>query len=239
MVLSGIVFLLLMFLSAPYGKHSRKGWGPSIGSRKAWFIMELPAVLVIMVIFIVFNERFTPVNLVFLFLWELHYVYRTFLYPIFLRGSKRNFPLILVAFAFIFNCLNGYLNGIFLATYGSRILVSWFYSIPFILGSVLFLSGLMLHVRSDGIIIDLRKKGERDHKVPMRGAFKLVTNPNYLGEMIEWWGWALLTFSLAGLAFAVFTTANLVPRAISNHRWYKGRFRDYPSERRILIPYLF
>jgi protein-S-isoprenylcysteine O-methyltransferase Ste14 len=235
---SAMVFFLLMFLSAPYGKHNRKGWGVAIGSRTAWLVMELPAVAVIVIVFIIFLERLTPVNLVFLFMWEMHYMYRTFIYPVYMRGSKRNFPLLLVFFAFLFNCLNGYINGYFLATHGSELELDWFYSIPFLLGSMIFFSGLILHVRSDGIIRSLRRPGEKGYKVPRDGPFKYVSNPNYLGEIVQWWGWALLTFSVAGLAFALFTTANLFPRAISNHRWYMENFEDYPRERKMIIPFI-
>ena len=52
--------------------------------------------------------------------------------------------------------------------------------------------------------------------------------PNYLGEIVEWTGWALATWSLAGLAFAVYTAANLAPRAVANHDWYLSTFDDYP-----------
>jgi 3-oxo-5-alpha-steroid 4-dehydrogenase 1 len=34
------------------------------------------------------------------------------------------------------------------------------------------------------------------------------------------------------------TIANLVPRAFQTHRWYREKFPDYPSERRVLIPFL-
>ena len=49
-------------------------------------------------------------------------------------------------------------------------------------------------------------------------------------------GLGLLT--LAGLAFAVFTATNLLPRALATHRWYRKRFPDYPSSRRAIIPFL-
>ena len=62
--------------------------------------------------------------------------------------------------------------------------------------------------------------------------------PNYLGEIVEWCGWALATWSPAGLAFAVYTAANLAPRAVSNHHWYLSHFPDYPRERRALIPFV-
>ena len=39
-----------------------------------------------------------------------------------------------------------------------------------------------------------------------------------------------------GLTFALWTAANLVPRARANHLWYKRQFGDYPIERHALIP---
>ena len=69
-------------------------------------------------------------------------------------------------------------------------------------------------------------------------AFEWVSCPNYLGEMTEWAGWALATWSLPGLAFAAYTAANLAPRALAHHDWYRERFPDYPPRRRALIPYL-
>jgi hypothetical protein len=57
--------------------------------------------------------------------------------------------------------------------------------------------------------------------------------------MIQWSGWAILTWSWAGLAFALFTICNLVPRAMANQRWYRETFPDYPPERKILVPGVF
>ena len=42
-----------------------------------------------------------------------------------------------------------------------------------------------------------------------------------------------------GLAFALWTIANLLPRARSHHRWYREKFPEYPPERRALVPGLF
>jgi hypothetical protein len=33
--------------------------------------------------------------------------------------------------------------------------------------------------------------------------------------------------------------ANLVPRAIATHAWYREKFADYPPERRILVPFVW
>jgi protein-S-isoprenylcysteine O-methyltransferase Ste14 len=82
----------------------------------------------------------------------------------------------------------------------------------------------------------LRAPGEGGYRVPQGGGYRWVSSPNYLAEMIEWGGWALCTWSLAGLTFFLFTTANLLPRALANHRWYRQTFSDYPKERRAIIP---
>ncbi len=73
---------------------------------------------------------------------------------------------------------------------------------------------------------------------PHGGAFRWVSCPNYLGEIVEWIGWALATWSLAGTAFALYTMANLAPRAVAHHRWYRERFADYPPQRRALVPFV-
>ena len=96
--------------------------------------------------------------------------------------------------------------------------------------------GINLH--ADTVLIHLRKPGETGYKIPRGGIYRFVTSPNYLGEIMEWCGWALMTWSLPGLAFAVYSVANLAPRALSNHKWYREKFDDYPTSRRALIPFL-
>ena len=84
----------------------------------------------------------------------------------------------------------------------------------------------------------MRQPGAHDYAIPHGGGFEWVSAPNYLGELIEWSGWALATWSLAGLAFALFSAANLVPRALSNHRWYRQTFPAYPPQRKALLPFV-
>ena len=84
----------------------------------------------------------------------------------------------------------------------------------------------------------LRAPGETGYNIPRGGAFEWISCPNYLGELVEWTGWALASWSPAGLAFAVYTAANLVPRALSHHDRYRDRFPEYPPRRSALIPFL-
>jgi 3-oxo-5-alpha-steroid 4-dehydrogenase 1 len=66
-----------------------------------------------------------------------------------------------------------------------------------------------------------------------------VNNPSYFSELCFWVGFAIMTWSLAGIYILTISMANLIPRAIATHRWYRQRFADYPSKRKILIPYVW
>ena len=74
-------------------------------------------------------------------------------------------------------------------------------------------------MHADNVLLGLRKHGKTGYVVPSGGVFRFISCPNYLGEILEWTGWAVATWSLGGLAFCVFTAANLIPRARSNHQW--------------------
>ncbi len=239
-ILSSIpVFILLNFITAPYGKHSSGRWGLKVNERIAWFFMEVPAFLVFLYIFLKNRENSNLTTLTFFILWEVHYFYRSFIYPFLLRGARKNFPVILIITGFLFNMVNAFINSYFLFFLSSKYSNRWIISIQFITGFLLFVTGFVLHITSDRLIRNLRKSGEKGYKIPYGGLFNKVSNPNYLGEIIEWMGWAVMTLSLSGLAFALFTVANLLPRAIANHKWYINNFPDYPGERKIIIPYIF
>jgi hypothetical protein len=232
---SAITLVALLFWSAPYGRHKRAGWGPTLRARTAWVVMESPAVAVI-AITALGSGPLRLVPLVCLVLWEMHYVYRTLVYPALMRSSPRNVPLVLAIVAMAYNAANGYVNGWRLFRLEPRYDPDWLHDPRFLAGVVVFLVGFFTHVWSDALLRGLRRPGEDVYRVPTRGLFRFVSSPNYLGEMVQWFGWALATWSLAGLSFAVFTTANLLPRALSNHAWYRRIFADYPDRRKAVIP---
>jgi steroid 5-alpha reductase family enzyme len=154
-----------------------------------------------------------------------------------MQPSEKTFPVLLVVFAIAFNSLNGYNNAAALIEAGES--SDPLLSAHFLIGAAIFLAGFALHFQADRTIRRLRKPGETIYRIPTGGLFRWVSSPNYLGEIIEWAGWAVMTWSSAGVAFALFTLCNLAPRAISNDRWYRERFVDYPAERRILVPGIF
>jgi len=236
--LSGVAFAVLMLIPAPYGRHERPGWGPTMPARAAWIAMELPAVAVPLVVFMLSDRRAELVPLVFFAMWQAHYLHRTFVWPLRARLSGKRTPLLIVALAFVTNCGVDWLNAVWLFELSPRWSNAWLADPRFVAGASVFVFGMWLNRRADAILLALRKPGETGYRIPRGAPYRFVSCPNYLGELLQWAGWALATFSLAGLAFAVWSAANLVPRALTNHRWYRETFADYPTERKALIPFV-
>lgn len=232
-----VTFAVLMIITAPYGRHNRKGWGPTVANRPAWILMESPSVLAFLWIFFSGTHRFQVAPLVLCALWQWHYVNRTFIFPFRLRTSGKRMPLLVVVLGALFNGINAYLNARWIAHLGNYP-DSWLTDPRFLAGAGLFALGWLINTRSDAILLALRKPGETGYRIPMGGLYRWVSSPNYLGELLEWGGWSLATSSLAGVAFFVYTAANLVPRALTNHRWYHERFDDYPPERKAIVPFI-
>lgn len=233
-----LTFVSLFYISAPYGRFIRKGWGPTLPARYAWMVMETPAMLIPLYFFLVYADQGHIVLIVFFLIWQVHYAHRTLIYPFQKSGGNRPFPLALVGMALLFNGMNGFIisYSIFIKqTYSEAWLLQW----PFILGFLLFALGYWLNKQSDHILKNLRAPGETGYKIPYGGLFKWVSSPHYLGELLEWCGWAILTWSVAGWAFVAYTFANLAPRAWAHHQWYKANFENYPADRKALIPFVW
>lgn len=232
-----ISFLTLFFVTAPYGRHKRPGWGPTVGSRTGWVLMESPSVILFAVVYGFGDLRAEPVPIILMATWMLHYVHRAFVYPFRLRSTGGVMPLSVVAMGFGFNLVNAGLNARWISHLGPYAegggTGPWLW-----IGMAVFFSGWLLNRWSDRRLIGLRARGNTGYSIPRGGAFRWITCPNYLGEIIEWVGWAVASRSPAALAFAVFTVANLVPRAIAHHRWYRAEFPDYPPDRKALVPFL-
>lgn len=226
---------LLVVVRAPYGRYVRSGWGPTVPNRTGWTLMELPAVAVFGACFAI-GHRTSATALAFLVLWELHYVYRAVAYPFLLRPAERRVPVLVVGAGMTFNVVNGYLNGRWLFALGPERSAAWLHDPRFVAGACVFALGFAVHAWSDFRLRSLRRPGETGYSIPHGGLFRWVTSPNYFGEIVQWSGWALATWSLPGLAFALWTAANLAPRALAHQRWYSEHFADYPAERRALVP---
>ena len=144
-------------------------------------------------------------------------------------------PVLVALMAFFFNAVNTFLHGYWFFLLDINYDISWFTEPIFLIGLLVFLLGMYINIHSDNILMRLAKESE-GYKIPDKGLYKYVSSPNYLGEILEWLGWAFLTWSVSGLVFFFWTVFNLLPRAISHHKCYKEKFEKYPKERKIIIP---
>jgi len=236
-VLSLITAAYLSFATAPYGRHARAGHGAVVSNTLGWVLMEAPAALV-PILLVVLSDRRDLTTWVFLALWESHYLYRTLWYPWRIRQRGAALPLLIVLSGAVFNVLNGYLSFRYLTVFAPGYGDAWLGDPRFVGGCALFALGIAINRQADRILLSLRAPGETGYKIPHGGLYRYVSCPNYFGEVVEWCGWALLTYSLPGLSFALFTAANLLPRALAHHRDYRRRFAEYPAQRRAVVPFV-
>ena len=222
--------------TAPYGRHSRTDWGPSMSNQLGWFLMELVSLLIFAGLFLAGpNVKTTPMW-VFFALWTLHYINRSLIFPWRTHTKGKTMPVAIVGSAVLFNIVNAGLNGLYLGWFGDVYPQSWLGDPRFIVGLAVFVIGAGVNLWSDNRLIGLRAGGKQGYSIPRGGLFELVSSPNLMGEIIEWWGFAIMCWNLPALSFAVWTAANLIPRAISHHAWYRRTFADYPRDRRAVIP---
>jgi len=235
----GLALLLLpvqLLITAPYGRHVHGGWGPRISNRLGWFMMEFVSLAVFGALFLAGPAAKTAPMWVFFALWSAHYANRSLIYPWRTRTGGKTIPLAIVASAVSFNVINAGLNGYYLG-WLAHYPTSGLADARFIAGLILFVAGAAANLWADNRLISLRSAGT-EYAIPRGGLFERVSCPNHLGEIVEWSGFALMCWNLPALSFVIWTAANLIPRALSHHRWYRVRFADYPAERRAVIPFL-
>ncbi len=111
--------------------------------------------------------------------------------------------------------------------------------------------GFIVNIQSDSILRNLRRNGDKksskavvtsgttQYKIPYGGLFEYVSCANFFGEIIEWLGYAIASWSIAGWAFWFYVCANLIPRGIAHHNWYLEKFKEtYPNDRFAIIPFI-
>lgn len=220
-----IVFIALYFVDAGYGKFYNKKWGPAVNNRLGWVLMEAPVFIAMLLLCLLSDRRTDIARLAMLLIFEAHYFQRSFIFPLLIRGKGR-MPLSIILMGVIFNTLNALMQGgwIFYISEPARYTAAWLSDPRFIIGTLIFIAGMFINIQSDSIIRNLRKPGDNAHYLPKKGMFRYATSANYFGELTEWVGFAILTWSWSGVLFAVWTFANLGPRAARIHQRYRSEF---------------
>ena len=236
------VFIALFFIDAGYGKFYNRKWGPCVNNTLGWILMESPVFFAMLGLWWFSGRRDDIVRLTFFLMFEIHYFQRSFIFPALIRG-KGKMPLSIILMAVTFNLLNAVMQGgwIFYVSDPEYYDTGWLTSPQFIIGAIIFFGGMFINIQSDSIIRGLRKPGDTKHYLPDKGLYRYVSSANSFGEFVEWCGFALMTWSWAGVIFAVWTFANLAPRAARIHDRYAVEFAGEFDGKKIrrMIPFIW
>jgi 3-oxo-5-alpha-steroid 4-dehydrogenase 1 len=238
LVLAVATWLGTLRKAAPYGRFMKANQRFTVPARIGWLLFECPQWWAFTVTFWLVSDSHGAPALTLYVLWQCHYIYRGLIYPFRRHSDDKRFPVSGVAYGFIFNALNGFANGYAVTTVAHLENSTWFTDPRFIAGTIIAAAGWLINYHSDTVLINLRDDGFDDYRIPAGGMFQWVSGAHYLGEIVLWIGWAVMSWTTAGLVFAIYTIANLAPRAMSYHRWYHEKFPDYPPNRKALIPKL-
>jgi 3-oxo-5-alpha-steroid 4-dehydrogenase 1 len=219
-----------------YGRYMKEGQKSTVSARIGWLMFESPQVVAFAATFWLTAGEPSVVAIAIFVVWQAHYVHRAVLYPLRRKADGKRFPIGGVVAGFVFNGINGFLNGYAVAMAGHLADSGWLTDPRFLVGTVIFVAGWLVNFHGDSVLIGLRSDGFTGYRVPTGGLFRWVSCANYTGEIVMWCGFALATWTVAGLSFAVFTIANLLPRALTHHKWYLKNLPDYPSNRKALFP---
>ncbi|MBQ7570792.1 MAG: DUF1295 domain-containing protein [Bacteroidaceae bacterium] len=237
-----VVFISLYFVKAGYGQFRTKQWGWSINNKVAWTVMEAPVFLVMLYIWSRSDAKWHVPEFLLFLLFELHYFQRSFVFPWLMTGRSK-MPIAIILMGVTFNVINGLMQGGGLYWFpnpdfqeGVHYLTHW----NAICGIALFVVGLAVNWHSDHVIRHLRKPGDTRHYLPQGGMYRYVTSANYLGELMEWVGFALAAATPVAWVFPLWTAANLVPRAHAIHIKYRKEFgNEAVGKRKRILPFIY
>ncbi len=237
-------FLGSLFINSPYGRFSSSAYGFELDPRFGWWLMEIMATISFIAFYIQGPHAFEPVPLIFACLYLIHYANRGWYFPVNIKvhpGSKSTFSILVVVCGFFVTSLHGYLNATWYSSVCPFLDWNWFQSPCCIIGLILYEVGFLSTIKCESIMRRLRADDSSNscrYKIPYGYLFEYVSSPQYLSELVAFFGWAIMTWNPAGLVIFCISVANLVPRAIQSHKWYLEKFDNYPKNRKAIIPFV-
>lgn len=241
MALMGVVvFVALYFVEAGYGYLFNPKFGFPLSNKVGWVLMEAPA-FVVMALWCCKAEGGQVVELLLAALYLIHYFHRSFIFPLRMRGNSK-MPVGIALMGLLFNSINAFLIGCWLFELApAGYYAGWFSDPRLWIGVVIFFIGMGINMQADHIVRNLRKPGDTRHYIPRGGMFRFVSSANYFGEVVEWTGFAIATWSWTGALFVWWTFANLAPRSASLYKRYEREFgEEFTSlHRKRILPFIY
>ena len=240
-LLALVVFAALHFFEAGYGYLFNPKYGPPVPNKIGWVLMESPVFVAMCVLWLLSERTWEAGPLTLFALFQAHYLQRAFIFPLLMRGASK-MPLGIVVMGMCFNTLNALMQGGWIFYVSPEGYYADWFAQPYIyIGGAMFLAGMAVNLHSDHITRNLRRPGDTRHYIPRGGMFRYVSSANYFGELLEWTGFAVASWSWAGAVFAWWTFANLAPRAASLNKRYAKEFGDEFTSlgRKKIIPFIY
>ena len=113
--------------------------------------MELPSVVLFFLFYVTGSGIGLLLPILFFSLWEMHYLYRTFAYPLLIRPGAA-MPVSIVAMGAAFNFVNGPLNAIALTHLPFNYPEGWLSGVRLLAGIAIFIAGFAINIQSDNIL---------------------------------------------------------------------------------------
>lgn len=233
-------FVGQLFRPLPYGRHTSGSGRLPVPVRIARIIVGLvPNVVFFILTYFLAGQEFRGApNIVFFCLYVIHFLERGIVNPLVSRYSNNKIRLWIPLAWFLTGLIVSYVNAEFIGS--AEYCSNYLYDPRFIIGLILFLIGFALNRVADYQLVCLREsRTDTKHGIPKGPLYFLITCPNYFGEGLQWFGWAVMTWSLAGIVLWLVSEATFLPRSRQNHKWLRNQFLDYPSIRKGLIPFIF
>ena len=234
-----VVYVALHFFEAGYGYLFDRRYGFPVSNKLGWMLMEAPVFVAMTILWLLSDRTWQAAPLVLFLMFQN--LYRAFIFPLRLRGRSK-MPFGIVAMGMLFNTLNALMQGGWIFFVSPADYYEGWFARPYIyIGAAIFFAGMYVNRRSDAIIRGLRKEGDTRHYIPRGGMFRYVSSANYFGELTEWTGFAVASWSWAGAVFVWWTFANLAPRSASLYKRYTAEFGEEFTvlKRKRIIPFIY
>ncbi|XP_026765432.2 polyprenol reductase [Galleria mellonella] len=175
-------------------------------------------------------------------------LYETYIVQVFAKSSKMNLSHYLAGIIHYFACI--------VATVGqaplfcgnqNREYITWNDTRTTVLAipcSLIFLFAWYEQFKTNIIFANLRKDKKsgkvvtEEHSVPNGRLFKYISSPHRMCEIIIYTVLLLLIPTKTFFCIYLWVLGNQIQTAIQAHEWYKKTFKNYPTERLAVFPYL-
>ncbi|XP_055626159.1 polyprenol reductase [Toxorhynchites rutilus septentrionalis] len=172
--------------------------------------------------------------------------YETFFVQVFSSKLKMNLSAYLVGYIHYFGSVVVILSQAegFVRTDGSLLPYRFELSPRIACWIAVFVYAWRYQFQSNLILASLRKDRSgnvitQKHSVPKGGYFELVSSPHMFFEIVMYTAlYAIIARNTSAAYVLVWVISNQTMNSWLTHQWYRENFKDYPSTRRALIPYV-